>query len=339
VLENKLNLNIYDYTVLINSDEVSVIDNLKQDFSNFISKDSQKTMLVIDINKTSELATIIPRDLKASKQSQNSITYDVGPLRYNDFYGKGISLFNYKEERAQIYYTQINQLHEMIYLLILSRSGKYMDRNGLHKIHACAVNKNDMNLVLMMPSKGGKTTTFIELLKDNDMNIISDDTPVVNIRGELKSFSLRLGVENKNILRASFPYIAEKDIYNFERVHYSCKYLLATTKLRNKINVSQNTILIAGFRSTNTEPKIYSVSKISMYKELITHMVIGIGLPMIIEYFLENSIRDSIRNVKILVSRNLSAFRLLMKSECYFLETSSNIKSNTELIKKLLNER
>jgi hypothetical protein len=339
VLESSLFLNIYNYTVQINCSESLVLRNLDQDFNNFKTEKIQSVILNVNVTKVDDLSNLIPKNIRATKQSQNSITYDIGSSRFNDFYGKGISVFNYDTETAEIFYKNSDQLHEMIYLLILSRSGKFMDRHSLHKIHACSVNKNNKNLILMMPSKGGKTTTFIELLKDSNINIISDDTPVVDIKGNIHPFSLRLGVEDAKVLEDSFPYLDKNDIYSFDRVHFSKKHLLATNKLNNKIKVSNKTILVAGFRSTHSTPKLIKVTKYQMYKQLISHMIIGIGLPLIIEYFLENSFKDSCRNMKILVTRNISAIRLLLRSDCYFLETSADISRNADKLKSLLNER
>lgn len=333
---SKLYLNIMGFTVQVITDEKEIYEKIKMDFSTFVSQSRKKNILNIETTKQEDLKNIIPSDLVATKQTQNSITYDTKAIRYNDFYSQAVSVFDYENENANIYYSTSKILHELIYLLILSRSGKYMDLHGLHKVHACGISKNNKNLIVMMPSKGGKTTTYLNFLKDENVNIISDDTPVINTWGEVKPFALRLGVEAIQDLVEAFPYLREEDIYEFERKYYNKKYLVQPSSLRNKVKVGEETILVVGFRSTYNKPLLKKISKIVMYKEVMTHMIFGIGLPMVVEYFLENTFVDMIKNMRIFLSRLLCAFNLIRKSKCYSLYTSSDISQNTKLLLELV---
>lgn len=333
-----IRIQIFNFGIEIFLKDEEIITKIKKDFDYFLVNSLNKSKKTLTIKASQVENYKIDQKLIATKQTENSIYYDHGEIRYNDYYGKALTIFNYNDESVEVKYKTNNIAHELLYLLVLSRSGKYCDLHGYHKIHASAVSYNNKNLIYMMPSKGGKSTMLMELLRDEDVKIISDDTPVVNRWGRLYCFPLRIGHESDNKLFNYFPYLRDENLYEFKRSNYSKKFLVSTSELKNKIEVGEKAILVVGFRSTNENPELKKTSKLRMLKELQTHMIAGIGLPMIVEYFLQNSLIDHVRNSKILLSRILSSLFLLKKSDCYFLYTSSNTRDNSRKIMELLNE-
>ena len=336
-MKNNLCLNINGFEITVDELPSNVLKKLKLDFSFYLKK-NQEILKSFKIYVKSE-RILIPKDLGASKQSDNSITFDYQGIRYNDYYGEAITKFYYKEEICEIFCENENFLHELVYLLILSRSGKFMDTIGLHKLHACGVNIHKKNILLMMDSKGGKTSTFVELLRDQETRIISDDSPIITRNGDVKEFPLRIGFENKDQFQSKFPYIKEDDIYEFKRKNYSKKWLVSLVNLKNKIGSSKRTILIQGLRSTYKEPKIVKIGRIAMFRYLCRHMIVGVGLPLILEYFLQNTLLDHVKNLKILLSRTMGALALVYKSENYIIYCSSNIVLNGQSIKDYFYEK
>lgn len=338
-MENKLYLNIYDFGVEIEVDSEQLYLKLSYDFEYFIVKRKPNTIKTLSI-KVKQVDTLkVSEGLVATKQTENSIYYDVGNLRFNDYYGKVLTTFDYKKEQADIEYISIDKVYEVIYLLVLSRSGKYGDYIGRHKIHASAVSHNNKNLIFMMPSKGGKSTMLLELLRDESISLISDDTPLVTTSGEVKPFPLRIGHEDENKLYSYFPYLKRDDLYVFDRERFSKKYLIPISKLKNRIEVGDHSILVSGRRTTMKKPKLVKINKFTMLKELKTHMIVGIGLPMIIEYFLQHTIKDHITNFMILLKRITSSVFLVLKSDCYLVYLSNNTLENSKLLKELISER
>ena len=335
----KLSLDIYGIHIEIKSDHEKIIHLLRKDFAYFVKSNQFKSEKKLIINILKKETEVLPVNLIATKQTTNSIYYDVGKKRYNDYFGKAVTVFDYKKELVDIYYVNEEFLHEITYLLILSRSAKFMDGKGLHKIHACSVKWNEKNIVFMMGSKGGKSTLFMEMIRDTDTKIISDDTPVVDRAGRIYPFPLRIGIEDKNKLYSYFPYLRETDVYEFERQNFCKKYLVSIEQLENRISTGVSNVLIQGFRTTLEKPKLKKISKIKMFKYLLGHMVIGIGLPLILEYFIEHTIRDHLRNLKNLSSRLISAIFLLLNSDCYEFYITENIVANGVYLKKELNER
>ena len=334
-MEIKISIHNFNIGLDVDNDEVAL--KLKNDFSYFLQERMDKIEFKISAKKVESYQ--IPQNLIAKKQSQNSITFDFGNIRYNDYYGQAYTVFDYTKESVEVYYIDENILHEIIYLLILSRSGKWLDKNGMHRIHACGFTLKDKNIILMLPSKGGKTTSLLELVQDQEVGLISDDSPLVDTWGNIHAFPLRIGIENKSKVIEQISYLKDDDFYEFKRKYYSKKYLLPLFKLKNKVEVKDKTILLSGKRSTYTSTQIYKVSKLKMMNNLINYMIVGIGLPLILEYFIQNKVKDHFVNLLILFKRIISSVSLLIKSECYEVFLSDNPQESIQSIKEFFYER
>lgn len=332
---HELHLNIFNscFKVICENGELNRL--LSLDFEYF----QKEIGLNLSVNKVEVFLKkapleLIPKEVALS-QNETSIIYESNNQRINDYHGKALTIVNYADNQAKIYCEDINLAHELSYLYILSRSGKAMDLNGFHKNHAMAVKYQGHNIILMIPSKGGKSTQFLSLLEDPSIEVFSDDTPVISRLGEIYPFPLRVGIEEG----AQIPsFVDQEKVYYLTRRNHGKKTLIPLMGMERKIASSGGkNILIVGKRSNKNEPSVQAILKIKMFHHLIHNMVIGIGLPMILEYFLETGINDFFRKVKIILSRTVAATFLLMRSDCYELEMTSDIAKNTELMKNLCN--
>lgn len=329
----QVNLDFFNFSILIHLDDAELARKTCKDFSFFLAENSKEPKFTINVKKDD--AFKLPKSLVATAQSQNSITYVENNKKYQDYYGKAWTIL--EGNSLKLIYRDINCVHEILYLVILSYSGKYMDSKGYHKVHACGFNFERQNIILMMPSKGGKTTIFTDMLSDPKINIISDDTPVISRTGKVYPFPPRLGCEDKNDLLKKFPYIDENEIYEFQRVYFSKKYLLSINSLKNKVFAANGkTKFVLGVRSTREKPKMKKVSKLRFLLFLIPHFIVGVGLPMVIEHFFRLGAKDFFTNSKIFLSRAFTAFVIVIRHEGYVLETSSNKALNREVLMELL---
>lgn len=311
-------LNFYGEIVLLSSEWIEVVNLIEKDFSMFKSAACEKNHLSIEVFKTHPSNVKIPQ-VSSRMQSLNSITYQVRNIRYNDYYGNLLSIFDYNDESAKIYSEQIEKTHEVLYLLILSRIGKKLDIRGLHKLHAFAVSYGDIALVCMMPMRGGKSTLLLEMLKYPDIKMISDDIPLVTRQGEVLPFPIKIGVNHfSGEIEVNEP---EKNVYKLLREHYGEKTFISLNGLPERIEKIdkkfKKVILIEALRFNSDESQLRPESGLRVFVGLFKHGVIGIGLPMIIEYFWEFGIKDFFIKTYIFISRFLSFSVLAIKATNY----------------------
>lgn len=148
-MENeKTLLNIYGIVVSLSGNN-EIINKLSSDFKYFLSdKDNSNTQihLSININFTNPTYEKIPQ-VCASMYKADCICYDYNDLRYTDYSGNGLVIFDKKNKSAEIYSTDNDFLYEISYLLLHSQVGELLDMNGYHRIHSCSFSYNNKTFI------------------------------------------------------------------------------------------------------------------------------------------------------------------------------------------------
>jgi hypothetical protein len=330
----QLYLNFYEIKAQVESTSAEVLLPLRKDFSSFIGKSS---LLDIDFKlqifdqepPVAEIPQIV-----STMQTLNSICYDMEGIRYCDYYGDLLVIMDTRQNTAKVYSKNIIKIHEVCYLLILSRIGKLMDLKGLHKLHAFSVSYKELAIVCMMPMKGGKSTLLMEFLKDERFKIISDDIPLINLIGEILPFPMKIGLsELPGNLNVFDP---ERNYYTMDRGHYGKKQLLCLDGLPGRVESIDKkfykVLLIEAFRYNSKTSILKNAGLYSSAKGLLKHGVIGFGLPMVIEYFWESGFIDFLRKTKIFFLRSFAFTNLLVRAKRMKLFLGKNPHEASEVI-------
>ena len=309
---NQLYLNFYGFFVCVKSVNHQILNLIEKDFYAFKCNENivnEKNIFHLKIISKSAPENLIP-EIQTTMQTLSSLSYDLHNLRFNDYYGELTSQIDFSKNEAVLYSTNLNKLHEVSYLIILSRVGKKLDIMGLHKLHAFAIAFDDIAVVCMMPMKGGKSTLLLELLQDPRVKMISDDIPMIDRLGNLIAFPIKIGLEKyNNEIAVENP---EENIYQMHRGQYGIKTLISIRGLKDKVvpldQKFKKVILIEAFRVNSAHSYLAVPSWFKTFKGLFKHGIIGIGLPMVLEYFWESGFYDFIVKTFIFFSRLFSFF-------------------------------
>src|SRR5690606_11749153 len=252
-----IHINIFGSHFKVSSNNKDILSRLSLDFAKFLvtSEEEYSSFDTIEVLIQSPPWELLPRKV-ALKQTDTSIIYEEKGIRYNDYHNNALSIVDSNLNHSTIYSEQIDLAHELGFLLLLSKSGKRMDIKGLHKIHAMGVQLNHTNLIFMASSKTGKSSLFLELLKDPNAKIYSDDTPIINSQGDILPFPFRIGINNKE---EAPEYINKDLIYTLKRRVHGQKYLIPLTSINREVaqyESNQRNVLIVGVRSRG-ESQIY----------------------------------------------------------------------------------
>ncbi|WP_372654692.1 hypothetical protein [Halobacteriovorax sp.] len=337
--EYRNKFNFFDLEVVVFNDSVENKRKLDKDFSYFKSDlESDETFLKIIVYKKNPPFEKVP-DRKPTFNRKYSITYDEGPIRFNKYGNKALTIIDYSKEVVEVYSLDEDLLHELSYLIILSRVGKKMDLMGVHRIHGMAFRLGEVDAVFMMEMGGGKSTLLSHLLNYDDIELLSDDTPLIDKSGKILPFPLRLGAYPdiiKNIKKA------EENIYLLKRQEYGTKVLISIDGITNKVASKKDAlkqIFFQGKRVDGSSSRIIKANIIQKFYYLGYNMVIGFGLPMIFEYFWEKGINDFFVKVKIAFYRFISMCRIISRNDFYIYETGNNPKLNAEILYDFLKEK
>ncbi len=327
----------YGHKVKVESEASDLLVLLKKDFSVFVKSEEVIPDFSLQIFLNDPPLEQIP-NIVCTMQTINSICYDIHDVRYCDYYGDLMVVLNKKTNSAKMYSKNLSKIHEVSYLLILSRIGKRMDLGGLHKLHAFSVAYKDLALVCMMPMKGGKSTLLMEFLKDSRFKIISDDIPLVDWQGHIRPFPIKIGLSDKAVeLKVLNP---DENYYFMDRGQYGKKKLLSLKGLPGKVveleKSYEKVLLIEAFRYNSRTSILKDSSFLSTGKGLLKHGVIGFGLPMVIEYFWENGWRDFLTKTKIFCFRCIGFGALLFRAKRMKLFLGRNPEEAAEVIMKYI---
>ncbi len=316
-MENKKSfLNIYGIYVQLYG-YTNIVEKLNSDFKYFDAKEntSQKIDLSINISFITPPYTQVPQ-VAASMYKTDCICYDYNNIRYADYNNKCLVIFDKDKKIANIYSLDEDLLYEISYLLIHSQVGELLDLKGFHRIHACSFSYNKNIFICILPQCGGKSTLLMSLLKNDNIKLLSDDTPIIDRKGNIYPFPIRLGVCND----FDISYIPKEFITTFNRRKFGQKKLISYNFFKDRIENTKLPInIISGQRIYSDTPKIIDTNKFYIFKELFKSCIIGYGLPQVIEYFLIGGFKDIFKKFFIVFSRFVTCIRLLLKTNKSYL--------------------
>ncbi len=330
-MNQQLFLNFYNITGIFNSSNEIVFKKICRDFFYFKSPFTPKEQMfdVFTHDESFETSTIA--NAVAIASNSKCITYKMNNNFYHDYHGQGWIKENKEKNIFHIYSQNLDLLYELSFLTILSVSGKILDAKGLHKIHALGINYKENDIVIMMPMGGGKSTLLLSLLENKNVAIISDDTPLIDRCGNLHPFPLRIGLKN---IPESFLFLKDK-IETMKRLEHGEKFIIPLNVFENKIKASSkdtNKILINANRTLARDGKIIQISKARMFIHLSKHMIVGLGLPVILELFLSHGPSDFFKLCSLAAKRTIAATRLLLTCKTYQMYLGTDLKFNKKLV-------
>ena len=244
--------------------------------------------------------------------------------------GGALCEYDYSTRSGLIRGGSLAVLKELSYLLILSRAGEELDRRGLHRLHAGALGRGGRAFLFCGAQGTGKTTLLLELLKDREFSLLSDDTPLIAGDGTVQPFAVRIG------LGLDSPHLAEfRELRNFERRHYPPKRLLDIPPAGIRVSPPLPPGGVFLLRRSAT-PRISPAGRAAAAVELLRSLALGCGTPQLAEYFLRPDPADAASKAGIFFSR-LRAARALLAADFHVFEVGPDRAANAAVFKAFLN--
>lgn len=327
----KLFLNFYGVTVSVSADHDKIICLLKKDFSFFADNLRDQADLEVKLFSHENKNPPFPLLLKRFA-SEKVLVYQKRSLRICDYHGDAMSIVDFKKKTCEVYSPSKSRLHEIAYLYILSRVGKELDLKGMHRLHGMAVISGVNLLVGMMSMGGGKTTLLSYLLATEKVSLLSDDSPLIDSEGDVHPFPIRIGFEKEAVRPEYFRTIP---MYQLQRKEYGLKELYSIADIKAPIGKDYKKIKLFLGKRSNNGFTISSLHKLRAWLFAFEQGVIGVGLPILVEYFWEFGCTDFFTKTKIFFMRLKAMTKFVNKSEVYEVSLSEDLEQNARsLLKK-----
>jgi len=287
----------------------NLIDKLKLDFSFFVVEPVHQHHITVKAD--SALPGAIPANMKKWMNYKDAEIYDRKSERYVKYGDRGLVHLDFKNENYLVVSKEKDLSHELTYLLVLSRVGKYLDLKGLHRIHACAFSLGEELFVFPSSSGGGKSTLLLQGVSGGG-KIYSDDTPLVNSKGDILPFPIRLGF-NKSPSLPSALQGAEQ--YTLKRREYGEKFLVSLKDQERVLGSSHDSMTICLPRKVEVGgPRLKSIHWVFILIPIFKYLVIGVGTPVVFEFFWERGPSGFYKKLRIFGKRLVASFWLIWKS-------------------------
>ena len=272
--------------------------------------------------------------VRSSLYQPDSISYDHGGKRYVDYFGRALSIYDFAGENGELFSEDRELIHELSYLLILSRVGEMLDKKGIHRVHAFAVSFKGKGILCLLPQGGGKTTLYLELAKNKDVELISDDIPLITKDLKILPFPLRIGVAEGAKLDIPREYLG-----SIERRKYGKKILIDARYFSGRISSPVGIdIILKGEREYSDNPRIVKAGKAAVFIALLRDCVIGLGLPQMVEYFLRYGFGEIAAKLGIVLSRKITCLKAVFKARTYVFVIGIDVRKNADTLIEFLSK-
>lgn len=324
----QLYLNFHDHIILVSTNEEALLKKFEEEFHYFVQESAQHVHTTVDLFR--EVPPELP-PMIAAKILETCTVYRLSSRQYIDYRGEALTIWDEQEEAVRIYSLDSDRLYETGFLAIHSLLGQALDKKGLCRIHALGISLGHLNAVVMLPSKGGKSTLLSHALENPEVKIISDDMPLVDFSGRIHVFPSKISVDKKP---EDGP-LAALNWTEFKRTMYPVKWTAGLSQLKNRIetqNMHQSTLLVAGYRLSQGQSILTPVPKWKMLKPVMEHMVMGFGLPQVLELFLKFNLTDIFKLILHGCLRSICAFNLIRRARCYHFYMGPDRSYNAQLL-------
>jgi hypothetical protein len=330
----EISFNFYGLTIQVRSALRALAHEVQRDFKYFeVPSGIHSAKVYVEMHLTDPPYADFP-SVGASFSTPRNICFKSGKTSFIDYFGEGLAVFDRLKNQCLIYGKEKDLVHEITYLFILSTVGRHLDHIGLHRVHALGVSHHNQGLLILLPSGGGKSTLALELLSHPDFMLLGEDTPLVDRRGRIFPFPLRLGIKPGK--ECGIP---AKYLRTVKRMEFDPKTLIDIDYFAGRIgHPVEPGLILVGERNLGDISEIRPVSRFQASKALVKYMIVGLGIYQGLEFLLERSVLEAFGKLGIAASRTHNGLRLLSRSRAFrFImgrNTLKNIRTLLEFVQK-----
>ena len=333
---SSLTLSFYGINIRFDSDSEKLTEEIQRDFS-FFKAEAVNPHITIKIHNIVPPYQTLP-SMQASYVSPRNVCYYHQGIKYLDYSGNGLVVYNKAASACDIYSDDYDLLHEACYMAVLSLVNEKLDKQHIHRVHGLGLAIDNKAILLLLDMGGGKTTLAMSvLLSSQDVKLISEDSPLIDRQGRILPFPIRIGVRPQEVP----PAIPKECQRYFEREEFGPKVLIDIECFKDRICESpcRPAIVIIGRRVIGRPPEIRPAFKYKALQEFIKNCVIGLGLYQGIEYIFQKGPAEILKKIPLVISRLGNALKVIKRSKIFEFYLSADREKNILILKQFLKNK
>jgi hypothetical protein len=325
-------LEVFGLGVSIGGDWPEVVDSVRRDFAWFERSSAGQTEVEIRVERREpDFAAF--GDLVSSFVTPRNVVYQQGSRTVIDYFGRALSILERERNLLTIQGTDTHLVHEAIYLFLLSRIGEHLDSRRTPRLHALGLRGPGGGVAVMLPSGGGKSTLALRALRADGIALVSEDSPLIDRRGRLHPFPLRVGINESDA-----PDLPPEHVRRIERMEFHPKLAVDLAAFADRIEPEPQPLrhLVIGRRSLGTAAKLTPLPRTAAVGPLLREMVVGVGLYQGMEFVLQRGMRDVVRKSGVAATRATCAASALRQVRVWRLVLGRDHEQNWAALSALL---
>jgi hypothetical protein len=325
-------LDICGLRVSIGGDWPEVCDSIRRDFAWFEVQPGGVAEIEIRVEQRHPDFAAFGEPV-ASFVTPRNVVYQQGPRTVIDYFGRALSILDRELSLLIVQGTEAHLVHEAVYLFLLSRIGEHLDSLRTPRLHALGLRGPAGGVAVMLPSGGGKSTLALRALRTDGITLLSEDSPLIDRRGRLHPFPLRVGINESDA-----PALPAEHVRRIERMEFHPKLLLDIDYFRDRIEPEPVPLrhLVIGRRSLARDPRLEHVPRRRAVGPLIREAVIGVGLYQGMEFVLQHGMRDALRKLDVAAMRASCCAMCMRRARVWELTLGRDHDRNWDTLHELL---
>ena len=271
--------------------------------------------------------------IPAAFVTPRNVVYQDGQRTIVDYFGRALSVLDRRTGRIEIEGEDAHLVHEAAYQFLLSRIGAHLDARGLVRLHSLGLAGRSGGVAVMLPSGGGKSTLGLRALGDERALLVSEDTPLLDRKGRLHPFPLRIGINPTDA--AGLP---EGAVRQIERMEFHPKLVLDLDAFADRIATTSVPLahIVVGRRSLGTEARLERAPRRLAAGALLREAVVGVGVYQGLEFLLQQGWRDAFGKAGVGATRAACCAAALRHATVWSLTVGRDRERNWEALSPLL---
>jgi len=324
-------LGVYGLGVALSSDWEEALDAIRGDFAWFERPPVGAEVNLAIERRTPEFSAF--SDLRPSFVTPRNVVYQSGERTVIDYFGRALSIYDRPRDSLLVQGEDLHLVHEASYHFLLSRVGEHLDAVGLPRLHALGLSGADGAVAVLLPGGGGKSTLALRALRDDHVRLLSDDSPLIDRRGRLYPFPLRLAVNPEQAHE-----LPPGNVRQMERMELHPKVLLDVDAWGERIESAPRPLrhIVIGERSLGREARLEGVPRRSAIGPFLREAVIGVGLYQGMEFVLQHGAIDVARQARPALVRGVCCAAGLSRASVWRLTMGRDHERNWNALLRLV---
>jgi hypothetical protein len=327
-----LTLDVHGLAVSAGGDWPEVVEEIGLDFAWFRRAPAGPPAVRVTVRRAPPDYDALG-ELRSSFVTPRNVVYQDGEKTVVDYFGRAVSVLDRRRAHLLVQGEDAQLVHEAAYHFLLSRIGEHLDRRGLLRLHALGLSGPAGAIAVMLPSGGGKSTLALHALRDPDCRLYSEDSPVIDRRGRVQPFPLRIGI---NASDASL--VPGGRLRRLERMEFHPKLAVEVSTFADRIEADPRPLrhLVVGSRTLGRTCELEPMPRRSALGPLLREAVVGVGIYQGMEFVLQRGMRDVFGKAGTALTRARCAGGALRGSRVWRLSVGRNHERNWETLRGLL---